>query len=73
MQVEGDLDGLEQALGRKTLEMRSKTGSCSALVKLAPDNEDLYVGHDTWGPYNAMYRIFKVYDLLITVNGTGAL
>ena len=61
MQVAGDLDGLEQALGRKTLSKSFGTGSCSALVKLLPGNKDLLISHDTWGSYNTMLRLFKSY------------
>jgi len=63
MQVEGDLDGLEQALGRKTPSTMFGSGSCSALVKLLPGNKDLLVSHDTWGTYNSMLRLFKFYNL----------
>jgi len=63
MQVEGDLDGLEQALGRKTPLKMFGSGSCSAFVKLLPGNKDLLISHDTWGPYNSMLRIFKFYNL----------
>ena len=62
MQVAGDLDGLEQALGRKTLSKSFGTGSCSALVKLLPGNKDLLISHDTWGSYNTMLRLFKSYN-----------
>jgi len=63
MQVEGDLDGLEQALGRKTPSKMFGSGSCSALLKLLPGNKDLLISHDTWGPYNTMLRLFKFYNL----------
>ena len=63
MQVEGDLDGLEQALGRKTPSKMFGSGSCSALVKLLPGNKDLLISHDTWGSYNSMLRLFKFYNL----------
>lgn len=63
MQVEGDLDGLEQALGRNTPSKKFGSGSCSALVKLLPGNKDLLISHDTWGPYNSMLRLFKFYNL----------
>ena len=36
--------------------------SCSALVKILPNNEDLYVAHDTWNSYQSMLRMLKKYD-----------
>ena len=36
---------------------------CSALVKLAPNNGDLFIGHDTWSGYNTMLRIFKLHKM----------
>jgi hypothetical protein len=36
---------------------------CSALVRVMPDNSDLYVAHTTWGSYPTMLRVFKVFDL----------
>lgn len=35
---------------------------CSALVRLADGNADLFVGHTTWEPYSEMNRIVKFYD-----------
>lgn len=72
MQVAGDLDGLEQALGRKPPSKMFGSGSCSALVKLLPGNKDLLISHDTWGPYNSMLRLFKLYNLPFYLQpGTG--
>ena len=39
------------------------SGSCSALVKLLPGNQDLYVSHDTWNSYQSMLRVLKKYSL----------
>jgi len=36
-------------------------GRCSALVRIAPENKDLLVGHTTWGDYATMTRIYKYY------------
>ena len=62
MQVAGDLDGLEQALGRKSPSKILGSGSCSALIKLLPANKDLLISHDTWGSFNSMLRLFKFYN-----------
>ena len=38
------------------------SGSCSALIKILPGNQDLYVAHDTWNSYQSMLRMLKKYD-----------
>lgn len=63
MQLFGDLEDLESALGGANLTHVIGSGSCSALVKLLPGNADLFVSHDNWGDYNAMLRVFKRYEL----------
>jgi hypothetical protein len=40
-------------------------GRCSALVRVAPENKDLLVGHTTWGDYASMTRIFKYYHFAL--------
>ncbi|XP_065664182.1 putative phospholipase B-like 2 isoform X2 [Hydra vulgaris] len=59
LQLYGDLFDLEKRLGKKSLK---KFGSCSALVKLFPNNSDLAISHVTWFSYNTMLRIFKYYN-----------
>ena len=34
---------------------------CSALVKIANDLSDIWMGHNTWSSYNSMIRTFKEY------------
>ena len=74
LQIQGDLEDLEAALGAKSGDIGSRvhgigSGSCSALVKLLPGYKELYVSHDTWGDYNAMLRIFKRYDMKFDIGG----
>jgi len=42
-----------------------KRGRCSALVRAAPENKDLLVGHTTWGDYATMTRMFKYYHFAL--------
>ena len=64
-QISGGLDDFEAALGKNDTKQQRivGSGSCSALIKLLPDNKELYVAHDTWNEYQEMIRIFKYYDL----------
>ena len=62
MQISGDLEDLEPALGKKTLRRAQGEGHCSALIKLLPNNADLMVSQVTWNDFNSMLRIFKLYD-----------
>ncbi|XP_038618687.1 putative phospholipase B-like 2 [Tachyglossus aculeatus] len=64
-QLSGDLEDLEPALNRSTGSRKRDlgTGSCSALVKLLPGNQELLVAHDTWSSYQNMLRILKKYSL----------
>uniref|UniRef100_A0A7S0G106 Phospholipase B-like n=1 Tax=Pyrodinium bahamense TaxID=73915 RepID=A0A7S0G106_9DINO len=39
----------------------SQSGRCSAFVRVADGNQDLFVGHTTWDDYSKMTRIFKYY------------
>jgi len=42
------------------------SGKCSALVKIAADLSDIYMGHSTWDSYTAMLRIYKHYSFNLT-------
>ena len=68
-QADGDLEDLEQALGKKQVRHVFGSGSCSALIKLLPGNKDLYISQVTWTSYAQMLRVFKLYDVPFTVNG----
>ncbi len=46
---------------------------CSSLVRVLPDNADLFFSHDTWGSYNTAIRIYKHYHFwLIRDNKKGS-
>lgn len=63
-QISGDLEDLEVAL-KKPSDLRKHvlgSGSCSALIKLLPENADVYIAHDTWNSYQSMLRILKRYE-----------
>uniref|UniRef100_A0A3B5MEP5 Phospholipase B-like n=1 Tax=Xiphophorus couchianus TaxID=32473 RepID=A0A3B5MEP5_9TELE len=60
-QMGGDLEDLESALNKSSKTRLLGSGSCSALIKLLPNNKDLLVSHDTWNTYQAMLRIMKKY------------
>ncbi|PVD33062.1 hypothetical protein C0Q70_08510 [Pomacea canaliculata] len=70
-QVGGDFEDLESVLGKPDIQRPLGSGSCSALVKVLPDNSDLYVAQDTWNNYQGMLRILKVYNFSFSlVDGT---
>ena len=64
MNIAGDLEDLEPVFEphREPAKVRG-VGHCSALVKLLPNNKDLYVSHDTWNSYQSMLRILKRYKM----------
>jgi len=43
------------------LAYMTRTGHCSALIKMTDDMNDIYVGHSSWFVYSAMLRIYKTY------------
>lgn len=47
------------------------SGSCSAIIKVLPNNADLLTSHDTWSEYQSMLRVYKLYNLPYkTFNGS---
>jgi len=42
--------------------IKEKTGRCSALIRLAENNSDIFMGHTTFSDYSEMNRIWKYYD-----------
>ncbi|XP_057687528.1 putative phospholipase B-like 2 isoform X1 [Corythoichthys intestinalis] len=67
-QMGGDLEDLESALNKSSLTRPLGSGSCSALIKLLPNNKDLLVAHDTWNTYQSMLRIIKKYNFSFKVS-----
>lgn len=65
LNLHGDLSDLETKFNRTNARKNNPTGSgsCSAIVKLAPGNRDVYFAHATWTHYNSMNRILKKYRL----------
>lgn len=39
--------------------------------KLLPNNTDLFVSHDTWGPFETMLKIMKHYKFYFHLNNIG--
>ena len=70
MQADGDLEDLEQVLGKKEVHRVFGSGSCSALIKVLPGNKDLYISQVTWTSYAQLLRVFKLYDIGVTVRGS---
>lgn len=67
-QLGGDLEDLESALNKSSQTRPLGSGSCSALIKLLPNNKELLVSHDTWNNYQAMLRIMKKYMFAFRVS-----
>ncbi|EEC11986.1 secreted protein, putative, partial [Ixodes scapularis] len=65
LNLHGDLSDLETKFNRTNSRKINPTGSgsCSAIVKLAPGSRDVYFAHATWTHYNSMNRILKKYRL----------
>jgi len=65
MNIFGDLEDLEQVFDTNDHEAPKVQGigHCSALIRLIPNNTDLYVSHDTWNSYQSMLRILKRYKM----------
>jgi hypothetical protein len=65
----GGLDDLEHVLINHTVKHRVVgRGSCSALIKVLPNNKDLFISQVTWNSYSSMLRIYKLYELQLVNN-----
>lgn len=50
----------------KQLQLYMNTnGHCSALIKLLPGIEEIYIGHTSWFVYSSMLRIYKSYEFAL--------
>jgi Phospholipase B len=47
-------------------------GHCSALVKVIPGNQDIFVSQVTWSSLTSMLRVFKEYDFDLSMNGASS-
>lgn len=57
----GDLLDLEHKFGRLKDTNSLATLTCSALIKLAPENRDIYFAHTSWFTYKSLLRVQKKY------------
>lgn len=65
LNLHGDLSDLETKYNRTGARKDNPTGSgsCSAIIKMASGNTDIYFADATWTHYNTMNRILKKYHL----------
>jgi hypothetical protein len=64
LQAGSDCEDLLPALGLSaSLSAHSVVEHCSALVKLTPDFQEIFVSHVTWSGYTSMLRQWKRYRL----------
>ncbi|XP_072043162.1 phospholipase B-like 1, partial [Amphiura filiformis] len=80
----GDLIDLRHALDPSTIPdwekmthhefalYLAKSGHCSALVKVLPGFEDIFMGHSSWFTYSAMIRIYKHYNFNVANKAVAA-
>jgi len=71
MQMDGDLEDIKNKFPSTRIQnYTQRPQHCSSLVKLAPNNSDIFFGHATWDIFNnAAPRIFKTYTLPVTRAG----
>mmetsp|Transcript_33757 Transcript_33757/g.78015 ORF Transcript_33757/g.78015 Transcript_33757/m.78015 type:complete len:554 (-) Transcript_33757:168-1829(-) len=72
LQAEEDLSNIihkpyseEEWTIERASEFTRRSTHCSSIIRLAPGNSDLYVGHNTWTGYYSMLRLLKEYDLAL--------
>lgn len=69
LQLNVDIGELAEALGiwddvsKHLLELQGYVRpSCSAIVKLLPDQKDIFISHNTWQGYQSMLKVMKYYE-----------
>ncbi|VDL87928.1 unnamed protein product [Schistocephalus solidus] len=71
LQLSGDLSELTTALGLKEplqrwrhagREYHMPSPSCSALIKILPGQNDVYISQVTWQGYSSMLKVAKFYS-----------
>lgn len=60
---------LAELTPKKWTEIKRRTGRCSALVRVANDTSDIFVGHATFSDFAEMLRVFKYYDFPLKKRG----
>jgi len=74
--MDGDMADLMAAMNASSVDWSNDlsvihhyiyNSHCSVLVKVADDLSELYAGHTTWSGYEEMVRIYKTYDLPVSV------
>ncbi|CAF0754477.1 unnamed protein product [Brachionus calyciflorus] len=70
LQLNGDMSELLASISK--ISDPFMAGSCSALIKLLPNNEDIYVSHVTWTEYESMLRIVKHYNFNFHLSRQGS-
>jgi hypothetical protein len=72
--LSGDMEDLANVFGDDVPADSAfdRNGHCSALLRLAPGNKDVFIAQATWSSLNSMLRVYKLYDLPYTLDGTSS-
>jgi hypothetical protein len=62
LQYSADFGDLLKALNQPSSRL-ARGDSCSALIKILKNNQDILISHVTWGVYQSMLRVLKNYKL----------
>ncbi|KAI6660986.1 hypothetical protein LOD99_13709 [Oopsacas minuta] len=67
LQLAEEFVAIEGKMGSKPYGVTG-LGSCSALIKISEDYDDIWFTHDTWGSYFEMLKMMKRYYLPYSLN-----